>query len=85
MLRLMLLVRGGCVFSLVRLFETLGAVAHQAPLSMEFPRQEYRRGCHFLLQRIFLTEGLNLCFCIAGGFFITNKFMNHYYSFQKEL
>ena len=41
MLRLMLLVRGACVFSLVRLFETLGAVARQGPLSMEFLRQEY--------------------------------------------
>ena len=29
-------------------------------------------GCHFLLQGIFLTQGLNLCLwvsCIAGGFF----------------
>ena len=29
---------------------------------MEFPRQEYGVGCHFLLQRIFMTLGLNLCF-----------------------
>ena len=27
----------------------------QAPMSMEFPRQEYCMGCHFLLQ-IFLTQ-----------------------------
>ena len=33
-------------------------VAHQAPLFMGFPRQEY---CHFLLQGIFLTQGLNPC------------------------
>ena len=26
---------------------------------MEFSRQEYWSGCHFLLQRIFLTQGLN--------------------------
>ena len=35
----------------------------QAPLSMRFPRQEYWNtgvGCHFLLQRIFLTQGSNL-------------------------
>ena len=25
-------------------------VAHQAPLSVGFPRQEYWSGCHFLLQ-----------------------------------
>jgi len=34
-------------------------VACQAPLSMEFFRQEYWRVCHFLLQGIFLTQGLN--------------------------
>ena len=31
----------GCVFSRVQLFVTLWTVAHQAPLSMEFFRQEY--------------------------------------------
>ena len=35
-------------------------LAHQAPLSMGFPRQEYWVGCHFLLQGIFLTQGSNL-------------------------
>ena len=34
-------------------------VAHKAPLSMEFSRQEYRVGCHSLLQAIFLTQGSN--------------------------
>ena len=29
---------------------------------MGFPRQEYRVGCHFLLQRIFLTLASNPCF-----------------------
>ena len=29
---------------------------------MEFSRQDYWSGCHFLLQEIFLTQGLNLCF-----------------------
>ena len=33
-----------CVFSCVRLFVTPKTVAHQAPLSMEFPRQEYWSG-----------------------------------------
>ena len=32
------------------------AVAHQAPLSMGFSRQEYGVGCHSLLQGIFLTQ-----------------------------
>ena len=35
-------------------------VAHQAPLSMGFPGQNTGVGCHFLLQRIFLTQRLNL-------------------------
>ena len=36
-------------------------VANQAPLSIEFSRQEYWRvGCHFLLQGIFPTPKLNL-------------------------
>ena len=34
-------------------------VAHQAPLSIEAPRQKCW-SCHFLLQRIFLTQGSNL-------------------------
>ena len=33
--------------SRVQLFETLWAVACQAPLSMEFPRQEYWSGLPF--------------------------------------
>ena len=40
-------------------FVTPWTVAHQAPLSMEFSRQEYWRGCHSFLQGIFLTQGLN--------------------------
>ena len=34
-------------------------VAHQAPLSMGFSMQEYWSGCHFLLQGILPTQGLN--------------------------
>ena len=43
---------------------------------MGFPRQKYWSGCHFHIQRIFLTQGSNPCFlhfkvisCIAGRFF----------------
>ena len=35
-------------------------LAHQAPLSMECPRQEYGVGSHFLLQRIFPIQGSSL-------------------------
>ena len=31
-------------------------VAHQAPLSMAFPRQDIGVGCHFLLQAVFLIQ-----------------------------
>ena len=34
-------------------------IACQTLLSMEFSRQEYGSGLHFLLQGIFLTQGLN--------------------------
>ena len=46
--------------SRVRLFATPWTVAYQAPLSMGFSRQEYGVDCHFLLQRIFPTQELNL-------------------------
>ena len=36
-------------------------VAHPAPLSMGFPSKHTEVGCHFLLQRIFSTQELNLC------------------------
>ena len=52
-------------FSYVQLSVTLQTVAHQAPLSMGFPRQEYWSGLPLLspttTQGIFLTtQGLNL-------------------------
>ena len=37
-------------------------VAHQAPLSMGFPGKNIGVDCQFLLQGIFLTQGLNSCF-----------------------
>ena len=40
----------------------LWTVAHQAPLFLEFSRQEYWRGCHVLLQGIFSTQGSNAGF-----------------------
>ena len=50
------------VVILVWLFATLWMIAHQAPLSRDFPGKNTGVGCHFLLQGIFLTQGLNLCF-----------------------
>ena len=37
------------------------ACSLQAPLSVEFPGKNSGVGCHFLLQGIFSTQGLNLC------------------------
>ena len=57
------LTRGICVqlLSPVRLFVIPWTLAHQAPLSLEFARQEYwSRYCRALLQGIFPTQGLNL-------------------------
>ena len=47
-------------FSRVQLSETLWTVARQAPLSMEFSRQEYWSGLPFPPPSIFLTQGWNL-------------------------
>ena len=46
-------------FSCVQLFVTPGTVACQAPLSMGSPGKNTGVGCHFLLQRIFPTQGSN--------------------------
>ena len=43
----------------VRLFVTPWTVAHQPPPSMEFLGKSTGVGCHFLLQGIFPTQGLN--------------------------
>ena len=45
--------------SRVRLFATLWSVAHQAPLSMDFPEKNTGVDCRFLLQGIFSTQGWN--------------------------
>ena len=45
--------------SRVWLFTTPWTVAYQAPPSIEFSRQEYWSGFHFLFQRIFPTQGSN--------------------------
>ena len=48
-------------FSHVQVFVIPWTVAHQAPLSMGFSRQEYRSGLPSLLQGIFQTQGSNSC------------------------
>ena len=48
-------------FSCVHLFVTLWTLAHPATLSMESPGKNTGVGFHALLQRIFPTQGSNLC------------------------
>ena len=50
----------GSLLSHVQLFVTLSTGARQAPLSMDSPAKNTEVGCHFPLQRIFPTQGLNL-------------------------
>ena len=50
-----------CVFSCVRFFVAWWTVAHQAPLSMEFSRQEYWSELLFPTPGIFLIQGSNWC------------------------
>ena len=63
-------------FSCVWLFATLWTVAHQSPLSMGFSKQEHWTGCHFLLQGIFSTHGIEpmslMSPALAGGLFTTS-------------
>ena len=46
-------------FGLVQPFVTLWILARQAPLSVGFSSKDTGVGCHFLLQGIFQTQGLN--------------------------
>ena len=45
----------------VQFLVTPWTVAHQSPLFVRFPRQEYWSDCHFLLLGIFPTQGSNTC------------------------
>ena len=47
-----------CVFVYPTLWSHMG-FGQQAPLSMDVPGKDPGVGCHFLLQRIFLTQGFN--------------------------
>ena len=50
-----------CMLSRVQLSVTPWTAAHQALLSMSFPGKNTGVDCHFLLQGIFSTQGLNPC------------------------
>ena len=65
------------MLSCVPLSATPWTIAHQAPLSLEFSRQEYWSGLPFLIPGIFLTQGSNPVSCIAGGFFTAEPLGKH--------
>ena len=62
-------------FSSIQLFATLWAVARQAPLSMEFSRQEYWSGLPCPPPGDLPDPGINLaslCLVLVGGFSTTS-------------
>ena len=63
---------GGLVTKSCLTLETLWTVAHQAPLSMGFPRQEYWSELPFPSPGDLPDPGIEPCVsCIAGRFFTT--------------
>ena len=64
-----------CTLNHVQLFATLWTVACQAPLSMEFPRQEYWSGLPFPSPGDLPDPGIKptslASLALAGGFFAT--------------
>ena len=67
-----------CMLISIRLFATLWTVAHQAPLSMRFSRQEYWSGLPFLspmgggLPNPGIEPTSPVSPALAGGFFTTS-------------
>ena len=83
------------VLSHVRLFVTPQIWTHQDPLSVGFSSKNTGVGCHFLLQRIFLTQGSAVSPvspALTGRFFTTREtwealtlnIKNIQYSFQSS-
>ena len=69
------LAAAAAVLSHVQLFESLWTIAHQAPLSMGFSRQEYWSGLPCPPPGDLPNLGIKPCIvnisCITGGFFTT--------------
>ena len=65
-----------CMLSCVQHFVTLGTAAHQAPLPIEFSRQEYWSGLPFPPTRDLLNPGIQptstVSPALAGRFFTTS-------------
>ena len=65
-------------------FATPWTVAHQAPLSMDFPGKNTGVGCYFLLQGIFWPRDQTRVSCLAGGFFIIEPPRKHQFFILKD-
>ena len=81
-MELQTLIVGAEPLSFVQLFATTWTVAHQIPLSMGFPRQEYWSVLPFPSPGYLPDSGTELKFPpLAGGFFITELQgkCNHWY------
>ena len=71
-MELQTLIVGAKPLSFVQLFATTWTVAHQIPLSMGFPRQEYWSGLSFLSPGDLPDPGIEATSpALAGGFFTT--------------
>ena len=77
-----------CVLSCVRLLATPWTIAHQAPLFMEFSRQEYWNGLLFPTPRDFPDPGKESVSLVsptlADGFFTTTPHLNCNLSVSKN-
>ena len=51
-----------CAQLCLTFYRLMDYIVHPFPLSMEFSRQDYWSGCHFLFQGIFLIQGWSLHF-----------------------
>ena len=70
-----------CVLSCVRLFGTPWIVAHQAPLSRNFPGKKTGEGCHFLPAHL-PDPGIEpISPALAGEFFTPSATWNVSYIF----
>ena len=76
---------GVCVLlSHVLLFVTPWTVPHQAPLFIGFPGKNTELGCHFFLQGISLTQGLNPHLLCLLHWQADSLPLNHQRSLQKK-
>ena len=60
-----------CVLSHLQLFATTWIKAHRLLYPWDFPGKHTEAGCHFFLQGIFTTQGMNLYLCALAGRFLT--------------